>query len=212
MAFGMSVDGVRLQNGGGRAEVRLPFGTLLGNAIRRALIADASSAMADRVRVLVNTTARDNEVVAQRIGLLRFAQEGCTESARAEWRSEGARKDVLARDATGPVATLDDDVVIARVRDAKERFHAVATFRRSTGSEHARFCPVVAVGCAPAGDDGEAGSVVSFETLFPDDHRRVWHEACDALIEKVEALRRAAAGREETSEDADMEDAQPPPA
>lgn len=48
-------------------------------------------------------------------------------------------------------------------------------------------------------------SVVSFATVFSDDHRRVWEEACDALLVKVEALRDAAIAAREVADEKEVD-------
>jgi hypothetical protein len=170
---------------GPRVQVSVPFGTFLANSLRRALVADTSSLMADRVRVHINTSNAMDERIAQRIGLLRFVQDDDT-PRESHWHARGT--DVLAQDARGR-ASLDGTAVVVTARDPLEEVRVSATFRRSTGAEHARFCPVVAVGCAPS-SECEGHAVVSYGTLFCHDAERVWEEACDSLLARVDAVRR----------------------
>jgi hypothetical protein len=169
-----------------RYAVLVPFASgLLANALRRALLSDTTSIMADHVTVFKNTTPATSESIAQRIGLLRFDQ-GDAAPDRTEWDVSG--RDVRGRDGRGR-GVVDAEALVTVARAPEDRLHLRATFRRSNGAEHARFCPVSAVSSVPT-DDG-TGYWVTFEPLFDGDAGRCHTEACDALLRTIASARRA---------------------
>lgn len=173
-----------------RVRAHVPFGHFMGNAVRRSLLSDATSVMADKLLVHENTSSQPHEVIAQRIGLLRFSQSvPDAESDVDACRVDVLGRDVLASDLVGSRSSLDGDAVMAMQQREDQIVRASISFRRSNGEEHARFCPVSAVSCVPDPSTPLA-CVVSFEPIFEDDARRCYTEACEALLRRVRRARK----------------------
>lgn len=158
------------------------------NALRRALISDVPTVCPSHVDIHVNTTSHTDEYVAHRLGLVPFRQPDTADghvSAVAHIRHREARP-LRGDDVQGDLRPFHADANILDVCEGQE-LSCELKFAKRTGTDHARFARAVAVGMRPGTKDGE--HVLSFETLFGDDHDECLRLALDALEARVRAAR-----------------------
>jgi DNA-directed RNA polymerase alpha subunit len=165
------------------------------NALRIAMIDRLSMVAPSHIVVHENTTSLTDEFIAERIALIPFQCDGaddCSVQAltlhvegrtastadlvRADAPTDPARRDPPRVGASSLATPVYTTIRIADMLPGQE-LHLEIHFRLGCASEHAAFCPTVAVGVRPAGPN----AVMSFETLVPEQHVRCVDEAFDAL-------------------------------
>ncbi|XP_047458507.1 DNA-directed RNA polymerases I and III subunit RPAC1 isoform X3 [Mugil cephalus] len=117
----------------------------IANAFRRILLAEVPTMAIEKVFIYNNTSIVQDEVLAQRLGLIPikadprlFEYRNAVYSRDIKWVPIGNQSDVFAESSIGPV---HDDIVIAQLRPGQELdiiMHCV----KGIGKDHAKFSPV----------------------------------------------------------------------
>ncbi|XP_077351351.1 DNA-directed RNA polymerases I and III subunit RPAC1 isoform X2 [Festucalex cinctus] len=117
----------------------------IANAFRRILLAEVPTMAIERVLIYNNTSIIQDEVLAQRLGLIPikadpflFEYRSIVYSRDIKWVPIGNQADVFADSSLGPV---HDDILIALLRPGQE-LDIVMHCVKGIGKDHAKFSPV----------------------------------------------------------------------
>ena len=154
------------------------------NALRRSLLLDVPSLAVEKVNVFKNTTTFPCETIAQRLTLVplnKHVHEGDKFEIEADGPCHLYSDAITINACKGGFAK---GVLVARLAKGQQ-LKMTGSFKKSTGSEHARFQKTAAVSSFK--EKGKQASL-SFESI--DDRSAAEHLliAVDALIEKLEKL------------------------
>lgn len=136
------------------------------NAIRRSLMLDVKSVAPNEVTIHRNTSCQTDEFIAHRIGLIPFRVDETEDASSLKVSFDVENRPLRTSDFSGSCAAIVDVEVLTLIRD--QSIKGEISFKKSDGSEHARFCP-----CAAAGyevfDDHIAFRFESITNVHPTD-------------------------------------------
>ena len=152
----------------------------LANALRRSLIDLTESYAVDKVTFDINTTCMPDEYIAHRLGMIPFLHSSSKTFTEAFIDVSG--RNVFTSDITGAEAASETIPIIHMLPN--QRLRCKLAFRKSSGSEHSRFCQVAAVGYAIENNI----VYLSFETINKESPLKLFEMAVEALRTKMNTL------------------------
>lgn len=165
-----------------RVSLALPGTANQCNAYRRALMTNVPMLAPVRVNIRRNTTVQTDEYIAQRIGLIPFAQD-TAETARAVLNV--VDRDAVTSDFRGAKAAYPD-IVVATLGPG-QALDLDVEFARDTGASHAQYVRTCAVAMQPSTARGV--HEVSFTPLIAGDAPAcvvaAWEALCAVVDEAI---------------------------
>ena len=152
----------------------------LANALRRSLIDLTESYAVDKVMFDINTTCMPDEYISHRLGMIPFLNSSSKVLTEAQIDVSG--RNVISKDITGAEAASEDIPIIHMLPN--QRLRCKLIFRKSSGSEHSRFCQVAAVGYSIENDV----VYLSFETINKEPALKLFEMAVATLKSKMKTL------------------------
>lgn len=126
----------------------LPPDIFTANALRRSLISDVDTYAAYELKIYENTSCQTDEYIAHRIGLIPFLKNNTDEDediSKLSLRIDVCDRMVTTKDLKGNhFYTIYDCNIMKLIQGQKLK--ADIFFNKGTGSDHARYSPLCAVG------------------------------------------------------------------